>query len=125
MWKKYMAPFHDQGKVLVSPGVSWGSPDVDGEGPNWLDQFMKACPDAECHVDEIALHWYGDASYTDVFQKYVTDMHTRYGNKNVWITEMRVDSGDASAFFSKVLPWMDSQSWIKGERKPLHRKHAI
>jgi len=95
--------------------VSWGKVDKFGDGPNWLKRFLDACPDSECHVDEIALHWYGDASWTQAFKDYISDSHTRFGNRNIWITEMRVDSGDANAFFKDVLPWLDGLDYVKGK----------
>lgn len=62
-WTQTMVPYHNQGKTLVSPAVSRSDPNqpVPGSGLDWLYQFMAACPDTTCFIDEIALHWFASS----------------------------------------------------------------
>lgn len=65
MWDRLFTKYKD-GRVLVSPAVSWSKFEDGGSGAQWLDQFMRGCRD--CAGVEIAAHWYGDAAWTAAFK---------------------------------------------------------
>ncbi|KAK4051341.1 hypothetical protein OIV83_002825 [Microbotryomycetes sp. JL201] len=109
LWKLHMQPFAGKAK-LVSPAITNGAPPNMGTG--WLDQFLAAC--TSCRIDAIAIHWYDAAWNTGYFMNYLTDISNKY-KKPIWLTEF-AGSGtvtEQQAFFKKVIPWMESQSFVE------------
>ena len=46
-----MAPWAAKGATLVAPAIMQGE-----EGMNWLKEFLRACPEEECHIGGLNLH---------------------------------------------------------------------
>ena len=110
MYKQYMMPY--AGKVqLGAPAVTnSGTP---GQGLDWLRQFLRMCNG--CKIDFVAVHWYDPTGNVDYFKKHMNDARDAAGGRKVWLTEFGVPGADQPgqvAFLSKVMPWMEDQSWI-------------
>ncbi|KAM0789286.1 hypothetical protein ACM66B_000126 [Microbotryomycetes sp. NB124-2] len=110
LWKLNMQPFAGKAK-LISPAITNG-PANQGMGTGWMDQFLAAC--TGCRIDGIAIHWYDSATNTGYFTNYLTDVANKYGKK-IWLTEFAGSGSVAEqqAFFKKVVPWMESQSFVE------------
>jgi len=111
MWWSYMEPLHNDGYLLVSPACTNGA-----SGKTWMETFMNDC--GGCHVDAIALHYYGTESSD--FISYVTDFHNTWG-KPIWVTEVACENfgggaqcsqSQTQAFLDEITGWMDSTSWV-------------
>ncbi|CAF5027605.1 unnamed protein product, partial [Rotaria sp. Silwood1] len=111
VWKQHIEPLANQGVRLGSPSVASTE-----EGLNWLQAFLNA----GCHIDFLALHWYGRG--TDNFLRFITKAHERFGNKPVWVTEFACTSWNASQpvsqeeindFFSQSIQNLDSIDWVQ------------
>jgi len=112
LWQKYLNPLKDQGYFLVSPACT-NAP----SGKEWIKNFLDSCDG--CHVDAIALHWYGTDAQDLI--DYVTDMHNTF-NKPIWVTEFACQnfSGGAQctwdqvfSFMRKVTAFMDGASFVQ------------
>lgn len=112
LWQKYLNPLKDQGYYLVSPACT-NAP----SGKEWIKGFLDSCDG--CHVDAIALHWYGTDPQN--FIDYVTDMHNTF-NKPIWVTEFACQNFAGGAqcswdqvfsFMRKVTGFMDSASFVQ------------
>ena len=109
-WKTWMEPFAGQ-ISLVSPAVS--NSGASGQGLSWLSSFVSSC--SGCHLDAIALHWYGNYASPSDFTTYVSGAYQQFG-KPIWITEFGTTSGtpdQVQSFLKVVLPWLDSQAYVK------------
>jgi O-glycosyl hydrolase len=111
VWKRYIEPLANEGVRLGSPSIA--STD---EGLNWLQAFLNA----GCHVDFLALHWYGRG--VDNFIRFMTNAHQRFGRKPVWVTEFACTSWNASQpvsqqeineFLHEATEKLDRIDWIE------------
>lgn len=101
-WKKWMEPFAGKAK-LCSPAITNGGPPM---GTAWLDTFLSLCEG--CTIDCIAIHIYDSSSNVAYFQKYISDVGTKY-NKPVWVTEMGASgtTQQQQQFLQTMLPFLD------------------
>ncbi|KAE9367655.1 glycoside hydrolase family 128 protein [Stipitochalara longipes BDJ] len=84
----------------------------------WTHYFVGNC--TACHFDFIAIHYYQDCDPADGqsgaewFQANVTNAYETF-KLPVWITEFQCYGNDVQqvSFLQKVLPWMDSQSYVE------------
>ncbi|GAA5902430.1 hypothetical protein JCM6882_002751 [Rhodosporidiobolus microsporus] len=108
-WKKYMSPFSDQAK-LVSPAVTNGGYPM---GVTYLEWFFGNCTQCYHETEAIALHWYDSALNEPYFTNYLIEAHEKF-SRPIWLTEFAGSGSVAeqTAFFDKVIPWMDEQPWI-------------
>ncbi|CAF2767002.1 unnamed protein product [Rotaria sp. Silwood2] len=111
IWKKYIEPLANEGILLGSPSIASTE-----EGLNLLEAFLST----GCHVDFLALHWYGRGA--DNFLRFITKAHERFGNKPVWVTEFACTSWNAghpvsqeeiNDFFRQATTKLDRTSWIE------------
>ncbi|KAL8645023.1 MAG: hypothetical protein Q9210_006946 [Variospora velana] len=112
-WMEYMEPFHAKhnGAVkLGSPAVCNG-PEAH-LGLSYLKDFLAAC--GGCHVDFLAIHWYGLASDDGVrhLQEHIAKAQEMAGGRPIWLTEFQPSGNDEeqAAFLGKILPWLDDKS---------------
>jgi len=112
LWKQYLEPMKADGIRLGGPAVSGGA-----TGQPWLDQFMQNC--TGCSVDFIPLHWYGDG--VGGFYDYLFQVHGKYPNTSIWVTEFASTSTNETEVFSFLnasisyldgLPWIERYSWF-------------
>ncbi|MGI4847219.1 MAG: glycosyl hydrolase, partial [Janthinobacterium lividum] len=85
------------GKKLASPAISNGP-----DGVKWLDEFMKGAQASGKSVDSISLHWYGSSSSStqqnlDAMKSYIDQIHEKYPNLPINLTEFGVDPSGNSA----------------------------
>ncbi|KAK1226269.1 hypothetical protein PQX77_010742 [Marasmius sp. AFHP31] len=78
LWQKYIEPLKASGVRLGAPAVSSGP-----GGIPWMTSFMSAC--SNCTFDFIPVHWYGIG--VAGFYDYLWQMHNRFGNRTLWVTE--------------------------------------
>lgn len=109
-WMDFMEPFHSkyQGDIkLGSPSVC-ASPE-EHIGLSYLQDFLDRCH--ECHIDFIAIHWYGLANNDGIQQlkDHVGKARDIAGGRAIWLTEFKSDGTDQqqAEFLSKILPWLD------------------
>ncbi|KAI0635389.1 glycosyl hydrolase catalytic core-domain-containing protein [Trametes polyzona] len=103
-WMKFMQPF--KGKAtLVSPAITNGAPPM---GTGWMDDFLAACDKLGCQVDAIAAHIYDSATNVAYYQKYITDLGTRY-KRPVLITEFGATGSveQQQAFLKTMIPFLN------------------
>ncbi|KAI4129105.1 MAG: hypothetical protein LQ338_002403 [Usnochroma carphineum] len=112
-WMTYMEPFHAKhnGDVkLGSPSVCNG-PDQN-QGLAYLTSFLSQC--AGCHVDFLAIHWYGLATDDGVqdLKDHVGKAVAMAEGRPVWLTEFQPQGSDEqqAGFLGKILPWLDDGS---------------
>lgn len=111
VWREHMMPYKDKA-ALVAPSVPQGD-----EGAQWLADFIRLCPKAECGWSALNLHWYEGAHQIEYFKKYYSDAHTAHDNADIWIGEFNPTAGsdaEKAQFYKDAMTWMDSQPWIKG-----------
>ncbi|KAG6841565.1 hypothetical protein C0991_009600 [Blastosporella zonata] len=107
LWMQYLEPLKAQGVRLGGPAIT-GSP----TGQPWLAQFMQAC--ANCSVDFIPLHWYGDG--VEGFYNQIWAVHNSYPKIPIWVTEYASTSSNATevaSFLNATTVYMDSLDWIE------------
>ncbi|KAL8971325.1 MAG: hypothetical protein Q9197_003334 [Variospora fuerteventurae] len=112
-WLEYMEPFH----VKHNGAVKLGSPAV-CNGPeaylglSYLKDFLDAC--GGCHVDFLAIHWYGLASDDGVrhLQEHIAKAQEIAGGRPIWLTEFMPNGNEEekASFLGKILPWLDDKS---------------
>ncbi|KAI4147831.1 MAG: hypothetical protein L6R39_003001 [Caloplaca ligustica] len=112
-WKEYMEPFHEKhnGAVkLGSPSVCNG-PDQN-QGLAYLSSFLASCDG--CHVDFLAIHWYGLASDEGVqnLKDHIGKATDIAEGRPIWLTEFQPLGSDEqqAEFLNKILPWLDDKS---------------
>ncbi|KAL8930793.1 MAG: hypothetical protein Q9208_000334 [Pyrenodesmia sp. 3 TL-2023] len=112
-WREHMEPFHAKhnGDVkLGSPSVCNG-PDAN-QGLQYLASFLEQC--AGCHVDFLAIHWYGLATEAGVqnLKDHIGKATAMAGGRPVWLTEFAPTGSDEehARFLESVLPWLDDKS---------------
>ncbi|KAI4281409.1 MAG: hypothetical protein L6R38_003710 [Xanthoria sp. 2 TBL-2021] len=112
-WMDYMEPFHTKhnGDVkLGSPSVCNGP--EENMGLSYLKSFLDSC--GGCHVDFIAIHWYGLATDDGVqhLKDHIGKAQEVAGGRAIWLTELKPDGSDEqqAAFLGKILPWLDDKS---------------
>ncbi|KAL8759003.1 MAG: hypothetical protein Q9199_001091 [Rusavskia elegans] len=112
-WMDYMEPFHTKhnGDVkLGSPSVCNGPEEK--MGLSYLKSFLDSC--GGCHVDFIAIHWYGLATDDGVqhLKDHIGKAQEVAGGRAIWLTEFKPDGSDEqqAAFLGKILPWLDDKS---------------
>lgn len=122
-WKSKFMPAIGKNTSSVSPAVT--SSEAQGQGLDWLDEFLSACDD--CNFEAVAAHWYGDTNIpdgvADTFLKHVNDtvaLAKKHKIDKVWITEFGfLDGGsDSNAqkrvdFLKQVMPKLDSNSAVE------------
>jgi hypothetical protein len=127
-------PYKDKA-TLVAPSVPQGD-----EGAQWLADFVRECPKAECGWSALSLHCKAVLSHLDIlllfhltrlagyegahqieyFKQYFTDAHNNaaYGNSDIWVGEFKATTGtdaEKEKFYQDATTWMDSQPFIKGQ----------
>ncbi|KAL8659584.1 MAG: hypothetical protein Q9226_000365 [Calogaya cf. arnoldii] len=112
-WMQYMEPFHTKhnGDVkLGSPSVCNGP--EEHMGLSYLKDFLDSC--GGCHVDFIAIHWYGLANDDGVqhLKDHIGKAQEVAGGRGIWLTEFKPDGSDQqqAEFLGKILPWLDDKS---------------
>ncbi|KAL9005926.1 MAG: hypothetical protein Q9188_001340 [Gyalolechia gomerana] len=112
-WNKYLEPFHAKynGDVkLGSPSVCNG-PDQN-QGLAYLATFLESC--GGCHVDFIAIHWYGLATDDGVqnLKEHIGKAQAMAGGRPIWLTEFQPSGSDEeqAGFLDQILPWLDDKS---------------
>ena len=112
-WMDYMEPFHTK----HNGAVKLGSPSVcngpeQHMGLSYLKSFLDSC--GGCHVDFIAIHWYGLATDEGVqnLKDHIGKAQAVAGGRAIWLTEFKPDGSDEqqAAFLDKMLPWLDDKS---------------
>lgn len=112
-WMDYMEPFH----AKHNGAVKLGSPSV-CNGPeqhlglSYLSDFLASC--GGCHVDFIAIHWYGLANDDGVghLKEHIAKAQEVAAGRPIWLTEFKPDGSDEqqAEFLGKILPWLDDKS---------------
>ncbi|KAL9021440.1 MAG: hypothetical protein Q9185_001337 [Variospora sp. 1 TL-2023] len=112
-WLDYIEPFHEKhnGAVkLGSPAVCNGPQAY--LGLSYLKDFLDAC--GGCHVDFLAIHWYGLASDDGVqhLQEHIAKAQEIAGGRPIWLTEFAPHGNEEekASFLGKILPWLDDKS---------------
>ncbi|KAL8841950.1 MAG: hypothetical protein Q9170_000730 [Blastenia crenularia] len=112
-WNTYMEPFHGKynGDVkLGSPSVCNG-PDQN-QGLAYLASFLSSC--GGCHVDFLAIHWYGLATDDGVqnLKDHIGKAQAIADGRPIWLTEFQPQGSDEQQadFLGKILPWLDEKS---------------
>ncbi|KAL8845612.1 MAG: hypothetical protein Q9176_000248 [Flavoplaca citrina] len=112
-WMDYMEPFH----AKHNGAVKLGSPSVcngpeEHLGLSYLSDFLASC--GGCHVDFIAIHWYGLANDDGVghLKEHIAKAQEVAAGRPIWLTEFKPDGSDEqqAEFLGKVLPWLDDKS---------------
>ncbi|CAO1597313.1 hypothetical protein XANCAGTX0491_001128 [Xanthoria calcicola] len=112
-WKDYMEPFHTK----HNGAVKLGSPSVcngpeQHMGLSYLQSFLDSC--GGCHVDFIAIHWYGVATDEGVqnLKDHIGKAQAVAGGRDIWLTEFKPEGSDEqqATFLGKMLPWLDDKS---------------
>lgn len=110
LWDQYALPLRDaKGTYLISPAVT----SDESKGIPWLDGFFGLV--SSSMPDALGLHYYGDSAAACI--TYLTMMHNRYNQMDVWVTEVASTSTDPAAvmdFMRDVMAWADSTAWVKG-----------
>ncbi|MGD0382439.1 MAG: glycosyl hydrolase [Thermoguttaceae bacterium] len=116
---------HGTNIQLVSPAVSDTT-----AGKAWMTDFHTQAVAAGLKVDEVAFHWYGWSTPSNIsqaaanFEGSVNWYHNLW-NKPVFITEFAIHDWGGSytdaqiieanrQFLSIVIPWMESTSYVAG-----------
>ncbi|KAI0828529.1 glycosyl hydrolase catalytic core-domain-containing protein [Trametes gibbosa] len=104
-WMQFMQPFAGKA-TLVSPAITNGGPPM---GTGWMDSFIEECDKLGCQVDKIAMHIYDSATNVAYYQKYITDMGTRY-NRSVLVTEFGASGSveQQQQFLQTMVPFLDN-----------------
>ena len=109
-WRQYFNPLKAYGTLLGAPAVT--NSVQAGQGIQWLQQFVAACPD--CKFDLIPIHWYG---YTlSDFQNYIINFHNQFPAYPIWVTEFTFpdhDQQSVAALVRSSIQWMDTQPYIQ------------
>ncbi|KAL9023671.1 MAG: hypothetical protein Q9196_007052 [Gyalolechia fulgens] len=112
-WNKYLEPFHAKYNGVVklgSPSVCNG-PDQN-QGLAYLATFLESC--GGCHVDFIAIHWYGLATDDGVqnLKDHIGKAQAMAGGRPIWLTEFAPSGSDEdqAGFLDQILPWLDDKS---------------
>ncbi|KAL8724627.1 MAG: hypothetical protein Q9181_006742 [Wetmoreana brouardii] len=112
-WLQYIEPFHSKynGDVkLGSPSVCNG-PDAN-QGLQYLKSFLDAC--GGCHVDFLAIHWYGLATDDGVqnLKDHIGKAQGIANGRAIWLTEFKPEGSDEdqAKFLGQILPWLDDKS---------------
>ncbi|KAL8678467.1 MAG: hypothetical protein Q9186_005171 [Xanthomendoza sp. 1 TL-2023] len=112
-WMEYMEPFH----AKHNGAVKLGSPSVcngpeENMGLSYLKSFLDSC--GGCHVDFLAIHWYGLATDDGVnhLKEHIGKAKEIAGGRAIWLTEFKPDGSDEqqAEFLGKILPWLDDKS---------------
>ena len=96
--------------LLGAPAITNGL--LPGVGPDYLAAFLDAC--ANCTVDFVTLHYYGDVLNSTAFTEYVQYIWTRF-RKPIWITEFGAEGGSpvqVQLWLQGVLLWLDAQPFV-------------
>ncbi|KAL8771916.1 MAG: hypothetical protein Q9209_002854 [Squamulea sp. 1 TL-2023] len=112
-WLDYMEPFHTKYKgdvKLGSPSVCNGP--EQHLGLSYLEDFLSQC--GGCHVDFIAIHWYGLASKDGVqhLKDHIGKAKEVANGRPIWLTEFKPDGSDEqqAEFLGEILPWLDDKN---------------
>ncbi|KAL8667498.1 MAG: hypothetical protein Q9202_000714 [Teloschistes flavicans] len=112
-WNTYLEPFHTKynGDVkLGSPSVCNG-PDAN-QGLQFLKSFLDQC--AGCHIDFLAIHWYGLATDDGVqnLKDHIGKAQAIADGRAIWLTEFQPQGSDAdqAKFLGQILPWLDDKA---------------
>ncbi|KAL8727776.1 MAG: hypothetical protein Q9166_005831 [cf. Caloplaca sp. 2 TL-2023] len=112
-WMDYMEPFHTKhnGDIkLGSPSVCNGP--EENMGLQYLKSFLDSC--GGCHVDFLAIHWYGLASDDGVqhLKDHIGKAKEIASGRPIWLTEFKPDGSDdqQADFLGQILPWLDDKS---------------
>ncbi|KAL0581171.1 hypothetical protein V5O48_000861 [Marasmius crinis-equi] len=107
LWTKYIEPLKASGVRLGAPAVSSGA-----GGIPWLTSFMSAC--SNCTFDFIPVHWYGTG--VAGFYDYLWQIHSRFGNRTLWVTEYASTSLNATEvedFLNQTTVYLDGLDWVE------------
>ena len=99
--------------VSIVSGLSYSFPATQADTTTGLLAFKAAC--TGCTIDAYALHWYESATNIGYFKGHITNA-TSLLKGNLYVTEFAPTTGsdaDKAKFFSSVVPWLDSQSFIE------------
>lgn len=111
---KYMNKY--SGDVLVgSPSVT--NSDQDGEGLQYLQEFMDACHAQEggCAIDFCQIHWYHYAEFADTLYDHIKQAHEICDDKPIWLTEFAPLDPEPSVkdnFMKTVIPELDKIEYL-------------
>ncbi|KAL8963908.1 MAG: hypothetical protein Q9183_004857 [Haloplaca sp. 2 TL-2023] len=112
-WMQYIEPLHQK----YNGDLKLGSPSVcngpeEHLGLSYLKKFLDSC--GGCHVDFLAIHWYGIATDdgVDHLKEHIAKTQEIADGRPIWLTEFKPDGSDEQQadFLSKVLPWLDDKS---------------
>ncbi|KAK7056933.1 hypothetical protein VNI00_002651 [Paramarasmius palmivorus] len=107
LWRQYMEPLKAQGVRLGGPAVS-SAP----SGMPWLETFFAAC--SNCTIDFLPVHWYGQG--VEGFYDYLWQMHSKFGNRTIWITEYAstsLNQSEVAQFMNQTTTYLDGLEWVE------------
>ena len=98
------------------------SPATAGDGKPWFDAFFASCTKlygaGGCNISALNVHDYScDAPTT---MAYLKDMHTRYNNLPIWLTEFSCGDGaqnrptaDHLKYMREIIPLLDAAPYVE------------
>ncbi len=98
-------------QYLAAAGIPIGSPACADDNDQWFADFMTGVAANNYRLDFIAVHCY--ISDPNSFESYITNLHNRYWQYPIWITEMapadwsgtnQISVAQATAFMQQVVP---------------------
>lgn len=95
---------------IGSPAVS--NSDIDGQGLDWLQDWVYACENKGCAYDFCVVHWYSPPADTASLFDHIRRASTICGGRPIWLTEfspLPPDQGemDYSAWLGAQLPALE------------------
>lgn len=113
--------------ALEETGMLLGSPVVANNSGTWLSEWMDQVDRNNFRIDYVAVHWYSKPNVR-AFKVKMRELYQMHGGRTpLLITEFAPADWSASsvednalstaevlAFMKKVLPWLQTQSWIAG-----------
>ena len=110
---KYLNPYSDKARI-GSPAVS--NSDVNGEGIDWLQNWVIACESAGCHYDFCNIHWYASIDDTQSLFEDVDKASAICGGRLIWITEFAIlgeDDNAVAQWLGEILPQLDASEVVE------------
>jgi len=114
-------------QYLAKAGIPIGSPACANPMSQWMQDFMNGAKARNYRVDYVAVHCYIRDPYA--FLNQIEQIHNRYWDKQIWITEFaptswdgtdQVTDAEAANFMKIVLPelnkrwYVDRYAWYAG-----------
>jgi len=81
---KWMNPYSNRARISA-PAIS--NSNLNGEGIQWLEQFITICERLGCKIDFCVAHWYSQYDQGDALIQHLEEVHRVCKDRPVWLTE--------------------------------------